>query len=70
MVRMDMAPIPVRLLLSMAHFNERMIFAVALAEIDAIGAIFVVIPIVVVLVAAVVIPDVVVAAVAVLRISC
>jgi hypothetical protein len=54
----------------MAHFNERMIFAVAFAEIDAIGAIFVVIPIVVVLVAAVVIPDVVVAAVAVLRIGC
>jgi hypothetical protein len=54
----------------MAHFNERMIFAVAFAEINAIRAIFVVIPIVVVLVAAVVIPDVVVAAVAVLRIGC
>jgi len=52
----------------MAHFNERMIFAVAFAEIDAIGVIFVVIPIVIVPVVAVVIPDVVIVAViAVLR---
>jgi len=56
MIRMTVTPIPISPLVPLPHFNKRMILSVPLAEIRAVGTIFVVIPIVVVLVGAVVNP--------------
>jgi hypothetical protein len=54
MIRMTVAPIPVRPLLLLLHFSKRTILSVSLPEVLTIGTIFVVIPIVVVLVVTVV----------------
>jgi len=59
MVWMGVAPIPVVALVPAPRFGKRMIFAMPFAEIDAIGTVFVVIPIVIVLMVAVVVAGVI-----------
>jgi hypothetical protein len=56
MIRMTVTPLPICLLLLLFHFRKRPILSVSLAEVQTIGMVFVVIPIVIVPVVAVVEP--------------
>jgi len=55
-IRMTVTPLPIRSLLLLFHFRKRTILSVSLAEIQTIGMVFVVIPIVIVPVVTVIEP--------------